>query len=290
MPMKVLLAILDHRASNAGLLATACGLASHWVSRLDAALLYPHAWERNLEAISDESSRYRVQRIEEELLAARRAVVQLRRREFEDACARHAIPEAADASAPPPCVRWHALARYNRECRVIAHARLSDLVLMQRPHAETSQAYRALTTTMLRESGRLLLVAPPRPVATRCARIAIAWNGGLEASRAVATAVNLLAAAEQVDILTAESERTGAATAKGLARYLAGRGVAAREHVLPKARNRAVADAILAECAELGSDLLVMGGHIRNPLDAIVFGGMTRDILERAEMPVALAQ
>ena len=41
--------------------------------------------------------------------------------------------------------------------------------------------------------------------------------------------------------------------------------------------------------AEIGADLLVMGAYSHSRLREAVFGGATRDVLDRARLPVLLS-
>ena len=289
MSMKSLLAILDHHGGNAALLETACLLTTNWAARLDVFLPYPQLWERDLVAISDEASRYRIQQIEEQMQRQENVTVEREHQEFVDFCHRFTLPVAEDGTDNPPFARWTATKNRDREKRVLDRARLADLVLMQRPHAKTGYDYEGMINLILRESGRLVMVAPPSGTKARFGHIAVAWNGSAESARAVGASLDLITAAKDVDVLTAESDRTEAIAAERLVAYLATHGVTARGHVFPKNRNRSVGDAILEKCHELGSDLLVMGAYTHARWREIMFGGVTRHILRNAELPIAMA-
>jgi nucleotide-binding universal stress UspA family protein len=54
--------------------------------------------------------------------------------------------------------------------------------------------------------------------------------------------------------------------------------------------SRPVAQQLLARAAELQADLLVVGAFGHGPLRERVFGGVTRALLEHADMPVFVLQ
>ena len=51
----------------------------------------------------------------------------------------------------------------------------------------------------------------------------------------------------------------------------------------------AVGDAILSRAADLGSDLVVMGGYGHSRMREVILGGATRDLLQHMTVPVLLS-
>ena len=51
-----------------------------------------------------------------------------------------------------------------------------------------------------------------------------------------------------------------------------------------------VVDEILSEAQQIGSDLIVMGYHVRGKLEEAVLGSTTRRLLRRSKIPVMLVQ
>lgn len=134
------------------------------------------------------------------------------------------------------------------------------------------------------EIGRPLLVVPnnggfcelPR-------RIVAAWNGKREAARAVFDALPLLAAAEEVIVLSvAERSGDGGVAAAVAAHELAA--ALARHGVTCTTEERAVAaggigETLLGAVEATRADLLVMGAYGHSRLRELVFGGATRHVL-----------
>jgi len=290
MSMKALLAVLDHKSPNGPLLETACAFAVGWRARLDVLLPYPGLWNPDLMSIADETMRDRIQQVVGLVRNHEETFLGEARREFEACCGRHRLAIVTDPATPPPSARWEAYTDFDRGARAVRRARLADLVFLRRPVADTGTGYEDLINQILDGSGRPVLVAPPRPAAGECGRIAVAWNGSGEASRAVAAALGLLSAAEAVDILTAESARTSGSVCRELDGYLACHGIRTTRHVLRARDNRPVGAILLETCADLGVDLLVMGAYTRTRLQERMFGGVTRHVMGHAELPVLMAR
>ena len=116
--------------------------------------------------------------------------------------------------------------------------------------------------------------------------VAIAWNGSLEASRAVALAVPLIETAKDVTILTT-GDTTHSATAEELRQYLEIRGVTATIHKF-EARGSVVGAQLLEQCAALGAGTLIMGAYHDSFERETVFGGNSQAVVEAAGIPVIL--
>jgi nucleotide-binding universal stress UspA family protein len=56
-----------------------------------------------------------------------------------------------------------------------------------------------------------------------------------------------------------------------------------------EAAGRSIGEAILAEAAALGADLLIKGAYTHSRLRQMIFGGATSHILSAAELPVFMA-
>jgi nucleotide-binding universal stress UspA family protein len=107
--------------------------------------------------------------------------------------------------------------------------------------------------------------------------IAVAWDGGKEATRAARTALPLLQKAERVVVLSAKELTSRAFEPQRLADFYAARGVEAEVQLLP---GKGEAAALVLEAArELGANLLVAGAFGHTRLREFIFGGTTRSLL-----------
>jgi nucleotide-binding universal stress UspA family protein len=150
----------------------------------------------------------------------------------------------------------------------------------------------AYATTVLENallgSGRPLLLVPPRLPETIGRHIALAWNASVEAARAVAGAVDLLRAAETVDVLVVETAVASGAAGRRISDYLAWHGVKVRLTIITSGPDP-VGQVLMTKAAELGSDLVVMGGYGHSRMREMILGGVTRHVLHHAGLPVLMA-
>jgi len=214
---------------------------------------------------------------------------EIARRMYSDCCAKYKVPVV---EGPPPAKQLSAswveeVGRADEAMR--HHGRLSDLIVVGKPTFKPRLNTSMTAQAGLYETGRPVLITPPKTPKTLGRRIAIAWNGSAEASRAVAAATNFLPLAEKVTVLTAESERTPAAAAKELASYLAIHGIDADIRVFAHMAEKPLGGAaLLAACAEVKADLLVMGAFIASGFRELIMGNATQQVLTDAAIPVLM--
>lgn len=167
-------------------------------------------------------------------------------------------------------------------------ARVADLTVFPHPMNNTETDSVLMLEAALMSSGRPLLVAPMAPPASIGRRIAIAWNGGAEAARAVGFAMGMITLADEVHILTAPTSKTDPSGAADLADYLAWHGVRAQVREVAT-KGESVGVALLRTVQALDADLLVMGGYGTSRLRELILGGVTRHVLNNATCPVLMA-
>lgn len=167
------------------------------------------------------------------------------------------------------------------------HGRLADVILVPKPDRDRNLGANTLRSALF-ASGRPVLMCPPReaPPETLGERIAIGWNGSVEATRAVALAMPILEKARMVTILTAGEEVHGA-TSEGLAKTLALRGVESTIIRFDGGRGP-VGGTLLSEAEKAGADMLVMGAYGHSHERETVFGGNTQVVVDNAKIPVLL--
>ena len=170
-------------------------------------------------------------------------------------------------------------------------ARTRDITLT--PIGPAVLADQGLAETLLFGSGRPVLVYPESAdivAADHFATVAIAWDGGRAAARAVADALPILERAEQVRIYIAVGEKPQAVAgaADDLIRHLRSHGVAALADARPGGDpciGRRIADYVAAT----QPDLLVMGGFGQPRLREFILGGATEAVLRAPPCPVLMS-
>jgi nucleotide-binding universal stress UspA family protein len=118
----------------------------------------------------------------------------------------------------------------------------------------------------------------------------VAWNGGLEASHALAQALPLLRGASDVLVaqFNAPADPGLREQSDDLAAWLARHSVPARvetQHTAIDAGN-----ALLSLAADRGDDLLVMGAYGHTRFREFMLGGVTRTMLQSMTVPVFMAR
>jgi nucleotide-binding universal stress UspA family protein len=167
-----------------------------------------------------------------------------------------------------------------------SHGRLADLVAVAKPDRDRGLGFNTLKAGLF-YTGRPVMICPPAktPPESLGRRIAIAWNGSAEAARAVALALPLIQAAEEVVVLDGGAGDHGA-RGDELLRYLGIRGVEARREAIDGGDSPG--RVILAKAGEVGADLVVMGAYSRSREYEAVFGGATQHVVDNCAIPVVM--
>jgi nucleotide-binding universal stress UspA family protein len=208
---------------------------------------------------------------------------------FETACEQAGIALVdGPGQGTAASARWIELTGRRDEI-IPTKARVSDLTVLARSHDQAPPELDAVIEATLFGAGRPLLIVPPGGARALGESIAVAWNGGTEAARAVGWALPFLENAGAVHCLTAQTRRTRADVALELSDYLAWRGIACERHAIAAQEDEPVGAALLRVASEIGADLLVMGGYGRTRLSELVLGGVTRHVLAEATLPVLLS-
>jgi nucleotide-binding universal stress UspA family protein len=163
--------------------------------------------------------------------------------------------------------------------------RLSDLVCVPQPDKARNLGANTLRSALF-SSGRPVLMCPPRADRPERLgeRVAIGWNGSLEAARAVAQAMGLLERAADVAVLSAGPSY--AAPPEELVDYLAMRGVAAGTTRFEERGD--VGRSLLKAAEAAGADMLVMGAYHDGWEREAMFGGVTQRVVDKARLPVVM--
>ena len=170
-------------------------------------------------------------------------------------------------------------------------ARTRDLTLVSIGPAV--QADRELAEAVLFGSGRPVLIYPEEPEITpgdRFDTVAIAWDGGARAARAVADAMPILQRAKTVRIFTAVGEKPQAVKggAHDLVRHLSTHGISA---IIDErqGQDRSIGARLVEYIEATRPDLLVMGGFGHARIREFILGGATKSVLEAPPCPVLMS-
>jgi len=157
-------------------------------------------------------------------------------------------------------------------------SRLSDVVVFDDAAAKSKGPLAEVFQQIVADEQRPTLVA--RPGFAVGGVVAVAWDGGKEASRAVRTAVPLLEKASKVVIITAPAAASRQFEPAGLRAYLTARGVTSEIQTLEGAGD--AAPRLLKAAVDSGANLLVAGAFGHPRLQEFVFGSTTRTFFAAA--------
>lgn len=195
---------------------------------------------------------------------------------------------AEAAGVPTSLVTEHSHAIGLHEV-VAEHARLHDLAIAG-TNNDGLLSERTIAEHLMFESGRPVIIVPADHGATyQPGPIAVAWDNGATAARALGDVVALFAP-ERVELLAIEGEKPlptdldqdqlAAATA---------RRVATASFQLASLGGRRIGEALQAEAAASGAGLLAMGAFGHSRLRRFVLGSATADIVNNNKMPTLLS-
>jgi nucleotide-binding universal stress UspA family protein len=174
---------------------------------------------------------------------------------------------------------------------VSTRGRVSDVIVVGRPGMDEMKREPAYVHAAIFESARPVVVAPPAWQARRIGQAVIAWNGSAQAARAVGYAMPVLQHADNVVVLTADSEDDAAPTEEIL-EYLGRYGVKTNlaSFDIGSGSGRSRGRALLKYVEESGVDMLVMGAYgQRGVMRFLGLGGATGKVISACKIPVFLA-
>lgn len=175
-----------------------------------------------------------------------------------------------------------------REEDIVAQqARLADLTVVPHPDAGEDVSSSDALHAVLFDSGRPVLISPQVAPTTIGTRVCLAWNGTAESASSALAAVPWMQRAEAVRILSADGYQRRGPGAPDLAAYLALHGINADVEMFQSVGN-SVGAGLLAAARRFDCDLLSMGAYSHSRLRQLILGGVTRHVLERANLPVMM--
>lgn len=185
-----------------------------------------------------------------------------------------------------PSFRWSGDKSFG-DSQAASYGRVFDVTVLGRPGSERGDPRMATAEAFIFESGRPVLLAPPRPVSVIGETIVISWNRSTETARCVALAMPILKQAKKVYVLTIENFMVEGPTGEECAEMLAVGGIDVE--AVTKPAGRSPGESVLEQSAALGADLLIKGAFTQSRLRQMIFGGPTAHIMANAQLPVFMA-
>lgn len=174
---------------------------------------------------------------------------------------------------------------------LVTMGRVSDVIVLGRPGADPENVAPDAVKTAIYECARTVMIAPPNPGVGPFHSVIVAWNGTLEATRAVEYAMPILMKADEITILVA-GKRPDDVAASYLARNLHRHGLKTRIDGidLGPVSGRERGRILLGYTRDAQADLLVMGAYGGGRLAKFLgVGGATGKVISSSPVPVLLA-
>lgn len=179
---------------------------------------------------------------------------------------------------------------------LLLQSRYADLVVVSRtpddPGPDFSALLRRLPEHVALRGARPLLVVPETYAGQPIPGIAVAaWDGSMQAMRALSAALPLLRSAGSVKLVLVNpdtlSELHGEQPGADMALYLARHGV--QVEVVVEYTRTTVGHALISLARDCGAGLMVSGAYGHSRYREWVLGGVTRELLARAPLPLLIA-
>lgn len=169
------------------------------------------------------------------------------------------------------------------------HARYADLVVVGEPFVETGYTMQedALEGALF-DGDAAVLVCPLDATLSPFETLLVAWNGSREVLRAIRRAMPILKRAGAVEVTMLDPPSTDSAPGSEMATLLSRHEVDV-EIYTQATLDLGIAEALRRRVVERGADLVVMGAYGHSPFREYVLGGVTREILQNAPVPILMA-
>lgn len=287
MPIRSIFVPLSDATAIGGTLGTACALAKTFNAHVDVLNLRTDPTSAISDFVGETVS---PSLVEEVMAAAEQRATQVAgrvRKAFDEAAAKARIEVVNRASAKGKATMAYGEETGNNDYWIETRGRVSDLIIARRPRNSSDVSARAIAEYAMMGTGRPVLLAPAKDPGKVGTSVAIAWNGSIEASRAVAASLPFLTRAGSVTAISVVEDGGSDHNLDGLVQYLRWHGIRAKPVVAKS--NGDAGKAITRAASRAKADLLVMGAYTHSRVREMIFGGVTDHILGSSRIPVLLA-
>ena len=161
---------------------------------------------------------------------------------------------------------------------VAERGRGSNVVVV--PCGEHTRRSRDALHAAIFATSRAVLVAPPQCIGNFGRVVAVAWKDDVRAPKAVLAAMPLLKKADAVHVLRAKAEDAM------IPPIFDEHGIPAQTHAVDG--HGPVGEQLLQKAHELRADLIVMGAYAHGEWREALLGGVTRYMLDHADLPLLM--
>ncbi|WP_065846082.1 universal stress protein [Sphingobium sp. Ndbn-10] len=174
--------------------------------------------------------------------------------------------------------------------KTAVYARYADVILFGPANSYDHPPIRRETAeSILFSSGRPVLIVPGGYKARAIEHLAIGWNATRESTHALRDATAFASPRAKIDILVLDAKPTvnghGSEPGADIARHLARHGFVST--VVPvRGGDEADGDALVTAARNGGATVLALGAYGHSRLREMILGGVTRDLLGGAPLPL----
>lgn len=169
--------------------------------------------------------------------------------------------------------------------------RTRDLFVSTLPQGRAAEGQDLIEAVLFRSGRGCFLVPPETEPPQSYDRVLLAWKDTRESARAITEAIPFLERAKEVSVVIVEehgaTEQWGEEAGADIGRYLSRHNVKAEIRKISGWEN--VAEALTHEARQVQADLVVLGGYGHSRFQEWVLGGVTRDLLRSATVPLLMA-
>ncbi|PID45009.1 MAG: universal stress protein UspA [Proteobacteria bacterium] len=177
---------------------------------------------------------------------------------------------------------------------ITGHSRCADLLVMGQAKKDQGEtAGQIYPDKVILQSGRPVLVTPFIKCDSRQPkRVAVAWDGSREATRALHDAMPILRLAKTVELITVAEPQSATARYADVdlvLAQLARHDVNAKSYRIPDS-SIGIGNLLLNRVVDSAADLLVTGAYGHTRLRELVMGGVTQELLEHCSVPLLMSR
>jgi nucleotide-binding universal stress UspA family protein len=168
---------------------------------------------------------------------------------------------------------------------IVEIGRVSDLIVIGRPDPYQLVTEEIFTASIYSTSSPTMIVPDRLADDDPLEHVLIAWNGSVEAARAVAGAMPMLEAAKRVSLFSMPQNRK--ANHPGLIAHLERHDIHA-EWVHPNSWSSDIGLLLIKAVADEKASMIVMGAYTHHRMREALLGGVTHHVLKYCEVPVVM--
>jgi len=172
---------------------------------------------------------------------------------------------------------------------LIEAAKNADIIVLNRKLDTSARPnMRSITSSVLMHTNALVVAVSEHANGMQLdCPVLVAWDGSAQASLALERALPLLKHASLVTIFQLGDLPEASVTAQDAVEYLQRQKVPVQIEIAPATKE--IAAEICLAASRVGATYCVMGAFGHSRLREAIFGGVTRAMLEKATLPLALA-